>query len=231
MAPPKSFEDAERYTREIRPLIPGYDLIHAMIPPLLHPHLSVEGSRLLVVGCGPGVELVALGERFPGCSIDALEPSENMLGLARDAVARAGIEDRVALHAMRLDAFSSTEPYDAIIAVLVGHLLPDNGERAAFARQLGALLSPSGALLLVDLEAHRDARALMTEAHLRYSAGQGLSEERCELMRERLDTGFHILTRNRHEEILWLARLEVQAEFFRAFGVVGLLVRARSEGR
>ncbi|MBX3232602.1 MAG: class I SAM-dependent methyltransferase [Labilithrix sp.] len=223
MTAPKPFDDAERYMEEIRLLIPGYYALHAMVPAVLGAAVAPI-ERVLAVGCGPALEAVAIARAFPGCVVDAIDPSPAMAEAARRTVAAAAMEEAIVVHAATLAELRIDRPYDAAIVLLVGHLIPDDGARASFLRDLGRAVRPRGVVVLAELEDVGPARALLTEAHLRCSHAAGVLDERLETMRERLTSGFHAITRERLVTLLDDAGLSVKAELFRAFGIVGLVL-------
>lgn len=138
--------DAARYELEIRQVVPGYDLLHRLAPTLLRTLLP-SSARVLSLGCGPGRELLALGAAGPEWEIDACEPAPAMLAAAREHVALAPRELRD-----RIRFCSEPAPsYDAALALLVGHLVPDDGERLDFLRRLASSLAPGGYLLCAEL--------------------------------------------------------------------------------
>lgn len=56
----------------------------------------VSGTRVLEVGCGTGASTRYIAERF-GARVVAVDISPDMVGWARDRVARAGLDERVEL--------------------------------------------------------------------------------------------------------------------------------------
>jgi SAM-dependent methyltransferase len=59
-------------------------------------------TRILDVGCGPGVATVALARRFAGATVLAADGSPAMLERAAQRIARAGLGDRVATRPLQL---------------------------------------------------------------------------------------------------------------------------------
>ncbi len=66
----------------------------------LHPG-PLDGP-VLDLGCGPADIPLRLARRHPGIRVDAVDGAPAMLALAREAVAAAGLEERVRLHRCRL---------------------------------------------------------------------------------------------------------------------------------
>ncbi|WP_428267797.1 class I SAM-dependent methyltransferase [Haliangium sp.] len=228
----KHFPDAAKYQGEIRRLVPGYDALHAMWPALLPVALgSPAEARVLFVGAGPGDEVVALAQAQPGWVIDALEPSPSMAAAARMAVESRDLTGRVRVHEVAMAGFEPTGEYDAVVTLLVGHFVADDGARAGFVDRIARALRPGGVAVLAEIEDDGQARQLMAAAHVAWARGAGLSEDRLEDMSSRLDHGFHMLTRDRLEELLRQAGLRHVVEFFRCFGVVGRLLDKADDRR
>lgn len=223
MTTPKSFDDVAQYEREIRLLVPGYDLLHTMLPAVLRA-AGPKCERLLAIGCGPAHEVVALAHELEGCIIDALDPSPSMIAAARETIEGAGLTERIRTIKSTLADFAVEQPYDAVVALLVGHLIADDGSRARFLDDLSRALHPGGVAVLAELEDTGPAHALLTEAHLRCSRAAGVTPDRIATMRQRLSGRFHAITRARLCELTSRAGLRVNAEFFRSFGFVGLLL-------
>lgn len=225
--PAKQFNDAHKYEQEIERLVPGYSLLHSMIPSVLR-SLAPAAKRVLVVGCGPGDELVRIASTVPGARVDAVEPAAAMADAARRRLLSEGLSARVHVHTCTVAELQTAEPYDLVVALLVGHFIPDDGAREAFMRSIGDAVSPQGLVLLAEIEHVGDAHEILTAAHLQYARASGLPEERLRIMRERLDGGFHTLSRDRFHVLAAAADLEVATEFFRAFGTVAWILRGAS---
>ncbi|MEM9488371.1 MAG: class I SAM-dependent methyltransferase [Myxococcota bacterium] len=224
MTSAKKFDDADQYEREIRILVPGYDALHAMVPAVLGAALPTC-RRVLVVGCGPAHEAVTIAHTLTGCTIDAIDPSPAMADAARATVRDAALTERVRVAAASLHDVGEEGAFDAAVATLVGHFVPDDGKRAEFLGDLARSLRPGGIAVLSEFEDVGPARDWVTEAHLRCSQAAGLPAQRATIMRERLSRGFHGLTRARLGELADAVGLSVTGEFFRSFGFVGLVLR------
>lgn len=220
---PKVFDDATNYDREIRMLVPGYQALHAMIPAVAAQWLH-HGARVLCVGCGTGEEAVALLRSAEGITLDAIDPSSAMCAATTRAFRRDGMAERATVASVALHDHGHLGAYDLVLAVLVGHFIADDGARATFVDDLQRALKPEGVVLLVEFENSGPSREHLTDAHLRWSLKAGVHEARLGGLRERLTTGFNLLRRDRFEELAEHAGLRVRCEFFRALGVVGLIL-------
>ena len=94
------FDDAERarrYDQTARQILPGYEDLHNMASSLLGVGLS-ENAHVLVVGAGTGMELLTLAEQHPQWRLTGVDPSVEMLAVARERLQARGWTDRVQLH-------------------------------------------------------------------------------------------------------------------------------------
>ena len=84
----------ERYEALARRVIPGYSTLFPMIAAVIDPDLPPAG-RVLVVGAGTGIEMVTLKRVRPDLRIHGVDPSEQMLELAKRRVAGAEVTSGV----------------------------------------------------------------------------------------------------------------------------------------
>jgi SAM-dependent methyltransferase len=94
-------------------------------------HLPSAPSRVLEVGCGRGALALAVSEL--GYEVDAIDPK-----------APAG----AIFHAVSLDDFSDPGPFEAVLANLSLHHIPDLGTAVA---RISQLLRPGGRLIINEL--------------------------------------------------------------------------------
>lgn len=99
-------------------------------------------ERVLDVGCGTGLALIEVLERFPSVrSAVGVDPSEGMLAELREKLgARTDLDvelQNVPAEEMRLEP----ESFDLAISTMVFHWLPD---RLAVAKSMAAALRPGG---------------------------------------------------------------------------------------
>ena len=210
----KFFPDSDSYIEEIRKLVPGYELIHSLAQDSLRA-LSGPRGRLLVVGCGPGMELLHLAAALPDWSIDAIDPSEAMVEAAQRLIDGAGLSERVTVRQALLQ-HDTVEEYDAAVCLLVAHLQPDDGARAAFWQALAGALRPNAPLLLAELDAI-DVPTRMT--WLSWSAGQGCGPELLGRLAGRLNGGFALLPVPRTLTLAQSAGLVCERTLLSALGV------------
>lgn len=110
------------------------------------------GGTVLELGCGTGRNLVLAARRYPAARLYGLDISAAMLETARRSLARAHLDDRVALaagdaSAFRAQALFGRRRFDRVYLSYALSMIPD--WRQAIAAGLDAL-APGGALHVVD---------------------------------------------------------------------------------
>jgi tRNA (cmo5U34)-methyltransferase len=124
-------------------LVPGLRDLHRMVGVLLAERAPAD-ARILVLGAGGGLELNAFAEMQPGWQFDGVDPSEEMLQLARATLgARAS---RVRLHKGYVGS-APMGPFDGATCLLTLHFLPQ-AERLKTLKEIHLRLKP-GAFLVV----------------------------------------------------------------------------------
>lgn len=83
-------------------------------------------GRVLDLGCGPADIPIRIARAFPELTIDAIDGSESMLRCAREAVAKAGMSNRINLTRRRLpDERLEMASYGAVVSNSLLHHLAD----------------------------------------------------------------------------------------------------------
>ena len=103
------------YTANTARKVPGLADLHRMVMLLLAEH-APEAANILVLGAGGGLELKALAEAQEGWRFVGVDPSLEMLDLARRLL-RPSLQ-RVELHHGTIDA-APPGPYDGATCLLV----------------------------------------------------------------------------------------------------------------
>ena len=140
----------ESYDRVVPCLIPGYGSLARLGVALLaaSPLASVPGASLLIAGCGSGTELLEARAQRPDWQLTGLDPSAEMLALARR---RLGNDDAIHWHQGTVESLGDDARFDGALSVLVLQALPDDGRKLAFLSALARSLRPGAQLMLVDL--------------------------------------------------------------------------------
>ncbi len=138
----------EDYENLARKFIPGYDGLYSLAEVLLAENLPSR-AEILVVGAGGGKEITTFGKAFPDARLTGVDPSEKMLGAARELVKKADLQSLVTLRRGTIDDLDETQ-FDAGSALLVMHFLPDDGEKLEFLKAIHRRLKPGAKFILAD---------------------------------------------------------------------------------
>ncbi|VEP11754.1 conserved hypothetical protein [Hyella patelloides LEGE 07179] len=141
---------ASQYDLDIRKAIPGYQALHSMAQSLLQTSLHTS-ARLLVVGSGTGMELINYCQQNPQWILTGVDPSSEMMAIAKQELINQGFLEQVALHLGYLDTLPKTEPMDAATLMLVMHFIPDDGSKLKLLKNIAHRLKPGAELILADL--------------------------------------------------------------------------------
>lgn len=144
------------YDTLIASLIPGYTSLARLSVSLLaaSPMAGVQGASVLVAGCGSGAELLAARQLRPDWHLTALDPSEDMLAMAREKLQlHPSIPDGqgpIQWVQGTVETLSGDPVFDGAMAVLVLQGLPDDGSKRRFLSSLSHSLRPGAQVVLVD---------------------------------------------------------------------------------
>lgn len=117
-------------------------------PARLFPLASPQDAAVLVAGCGTGAELLEADAQRPDWQLTAIDPSAEMLAVARQRLQNRG---RIEWHHATVEQLGAEARFDGALSVLVLQSLPDDGTKLAFLSALARSLRPQGQLVLVDL--------------------------------------------------------------------------------
>lgn len=210
---------ATDYDARILRMVPGYALAQEILACALAARLE-RSSRILVVGCGTGSELIALAKQLPDARFTAVEPSGGMLAVARKKVDLAGLSSRVDLVQGLLDDVAERS-FDAAVVILVLHFLADDGRKADFLSGVRERLGKNGMLALFD------PVAIGEEAtYDRWLAGGGLGAAERGAIIARARNDWHCVTAERLDELLRQAGFASSTLLFNALNYRGLVAIA-----
>lgn len=135
-----AFED---YAEKTSRLVPGYRDLHKMVGVLLAERVPTE-AHVLVLGAGGGQELHAIAGMYPDWRFEGVDPSPEMLSVAREVLAFAS--DRIHLHQGYIDT-APEGPYDAATCLLTLHFL-QREERLETIRAVQKRLRPGAPFIV-----------------------------------------------------------------------------------
>ncbi|MCG9515737.1 methyltransferase domain-containing protein [Acinetobacter pittii] len=192
------------YDQHIRKLIPGYEMIHLQVDAILQSMLP-PNAHILIVGCGTGYELEYLLKRHPNWKFTAVDPSLTMLQKAQKQVELLGKSSQVTFVHGETSALPLENCFDAALSILVAHFIEDE-IKPVFFKDIYDRLKEKAVLLTYDLMTCVNPQQLQA---LRYLClAQGLTEEQCQKMLERMDQDFFSLTTEGYIKLLEKAGFE-----------------------
>jgi tRNA (cmo5U34)-methyltransferase len=131
-------------------VVPGLDGLHramrAIFDTVLH-----DRATILVVGAGGGHELQTLGASSRSYALVGVDPSPEMLGIARACVRADGLGPRTELVEGTVDSLPDDRRFDAASALFVMHFLPDDGSKARFLDGIRKRLERGAPYIHVDV--------------------------------------------------------------------------------
>jgi ubiquinone/menaquinone biosynthesis C-methylase UbiE len=133
------------------------------------------GERVLDIGCGTGeVTMRAKARTGPNGIVIGIDPAPEMIAVARQKAARAGLEVDYRVVAVEALPFAATT-FDVVVSSLMMHHLPEDLKPRALAEIL-RVLKPGGRLVVVDFKqpASRLGRLAPVWLLHRSVAGHGL---------------------------------------------------------
>lgn len=128
-----------------------------------------EGMTVLDLGCGPGYFSIDMAYMVgeSGCII-ASDLQEGMLQKVRDKIEGTEIQERINLHQCGEHKIGVSDPVDFILAFYMLHEVPQKEE---LFHELGAILKPTGQMLIVEPPFHVSKSAFEKTVKKALSAG------------------------------------------------------------
>lgn len=209
------------YDEHIRKLIPGYEVIHQQVDAILQSVLK-PNSHILIVGCGTGYELEYLLKRHPNWKFTAVDPSLTMLQKAQEQVELLGKSSQVTFVHGETSALPLENCFDAVLSILVAHFIADD-MKPAFFKDIYNRLKENAVLLTYDLMTCINPQQLQA---LRYLClAQGLTEEQCQKMLERMAQDFFSLTTEGYIKLLQKSGFESVQSYAQVLTYQGFIAK------
>lgn len=211
------------YTVGPRQFVPGLDALHRMTAILLAERAPSD-ARILVLGAGGGLELKALAEAHPRWTFTGVDPSTEMLKLARQNL--GPLAERVDLIDGYIDA-APDGPFDGAVCLLTLHFL-DATERRETVYKIRSRLR-SGAPFVAahnTLPSEPASRARALTRYAAYAVASGADPEQTEQRRAGIDAFPAMLPADRDGEILSDAGYSDVSPFYAAFSWRGWIAYA-----
>lgn len=213
------------YDQTVRQVNVGYELLFTLALAWLR-SLRKPNLHLLVVGAGGGTEVTTFAPINPAWRFTGVDPSENMLALARSKVESLHVGQRVRLLRGTVDDLPATEYYDAATCIFVLHFIPDDGSKLSLLKSIFQRLRP-GAPLILGSPALTDLRQFddLAGAWQQYGELMGLSPEKMAATIEQIRARQSVTSEERHVALLREAGFQTITRFFSALAITGWIAR------
>ncbi|HWV18353.1 MAG TPA: class I SAM-dependent methyltransferase [Rhodocyclaceae bacterium] len=221
-------QQASTYDRQWARLAALRDGIHLLAASIFS--RLPQDARMLCVGAGTGAEIHFFAERFPGWTFVSVEPSSEMVKVAKDRAERNGYRKRCTFHTGYLESLPEAEPFDCATSLLVSQFLLEAEQRTGFFRAISARLKPTGILVTSDLASDINSPLYQSllETWLRTLSTADLTHERMQQMRAAYDRDVSILAAQRVEAIIAAGGFRSPVQFYQA-GLIHAWYCQRSE--
>ena len=143
MQTPPAFGKQTDYVERTARVVPGVRDMHRMAGVLLAERVP-DGGRVLVLGAGGGMELRALADMHPSWQFDGVDPSADMLDIARETLGPAC--DRVTFHEGTIET-APPGPFDGATSLLTLHFLTE-ADRVRTVSEIHSRLAPGAPLVV-----------------------------------------------------------------------------------
>jgi len=223
--PPAPFDaQAARHYAEGPPRqVPGFAGLHRMMNLLLAETLPSD-AHILVLGAGGGLELKAMADFRPGWRFSGVDPSSDMLQLARQIPADHAA--RIDLTEGYIDA-APEGPFDAATSLLTFHFIPRD-QRLETLRQIRRRLKPGAPFILahISFPQTEPERSTWIARHVAYGQADDVDPAVSAKAREGIGTRLTILAPEEEEAMLREAGFAGITPFYAAFSFRGWVAYA-----
>jgi tRNA (cmo5U34)-methyltransferase len=107
-------------------------------------------AKILVVGAGTGMEILEFAPCNPGWSFCGVDPSADMLALARKKICEKNLACKIELRKGYVNDLKEEEVFDAATCILVMHFLKDDGTKLNLLESISKRLKPGAPFVLID---------------------------------------------------------------------------------
>ena len=200
-------ERATNYDGFVKQWIPNYDYFMTIFPKLL---ADTTEKSLLAGGCGTGNELIALKEHYHEWAITGIDPSPEMIALARKKLANYKNIELVVAEASQL---KDKALFGAASLLLVLHFIKYRNEKLELLTEIQKRLEPGAPFILMGIFGNSQQLKGNLKI-LRYLLPNNLSEKEIEERIERITHSLHRNTEEELEKLLQKAGFEKPTRFF-----------------
>jgi tRNA (cmo5U34)-methyltransferase len=167
---------------------------------LLLAERTPNDARILVVGAGGGLELKVFAEHHPQWRFDGVDPSAEMLELARRTL--GALSSHVQLHHGYIDV-APEGLFDAATCLLTLHFVAPE-ERVRMLREIRRRLKPGAPFVIAHLSFPQTEpeRAQWLSRYVAFARSSGVDPDKAATARAAIDEELPILAPEQEEEIL-----------------------------
>lgn len=223
--PPSPFDAqaAHKYAEAPPRQVPGFAGLHRMMNLLLAETIPAD-SHILALGAGGGLELKAMADFRPGWRFSGVDPSADMLQLARQITADHAT--RIDLAEGYIDA-APEGPFDAATSLLTFHFIPRD-QRLETLRQIRRRLKPGAPFILahISFPQTEPERSIWIARHVAYGQADDIDPAAAAKAREAIGTRLTILAPEEEEAMLREAGFTDISLFYSAFSFRGWVAYA-----
>lgn len=216
--------------RRFQTTIPGIDCLYVAMLAVLRQQLP-KGAHILISGAGGGQEIDALGGSPHAFRLTGVDPSRNMLDVARNYIPEDA-HQRVQLIEGRVEDVAPGEHFDAATSILVMHFLPDDGSKVRYLQEIRSRLRPGAPYIHVDASIFDDTEQrslgpVMTAHGISLGFPEDIVSLPEDFAREKrsLESSC-IVVPDRNRAILEESGFEIVSMFFRTMWFTGWWARA-----
>lgn len=203
--------------------VPGLNDLHRMSALLMAESTPPDG-RVLVVGAGGGMELTFFAQSFPGWQFDGVDPSDEMLDLAKTAL--GPLASRVKFHHGYVEA-APTGPFDAACCLLTLHFTTE-AERYRTLSEVHARLKPGGVFVAMHYSISQNGaeRDMWLSRCAAFAISSGVDPEQAKTAAAAIGKQLPILAPEQDEELMQKAGFSDISIFYVGLAFRGWVARA-----
>lgn len=204
-------------------MVPGYHGLLRMTTMLLAEHTPEDG-HVLVLGAGGGLELKAFADAHPGWTFEGVDPSAEMLELAKSTAA-PHIE-RIRFHQGTIET-TQEGPFDSASCLLMFHHHPLE-KRLETLKQVRARLKPGAPFVIahVSFPQTEPERSQWIARHVGFGVPEGTDLAHLEHSRQAIGTQLSIQSPEDDEAMLAAAGFSRVSLFYAGFSFRGWVAYA-----
>lgn len=179
--------------------VPGLTDLHRMSALLLAERTPPNG-HVLVVGAGGGMELKSFAQSFQGWQFDGVDPSAEMLELARTNL--GSLSSRVKLHHGYIEE-APLGPFDSASCILTLHFIPED-ERYRTLCEIHTRLKPGGVLVAMhySIPEDRAERDLWLSRCAAFAVSSGVEPEQARAAAAAIAEQLPILSPEKDQDLM-----------------------------